>query len=100
MDFTKFSANPFDCGSSGVTGVNLKPICFAYALRSSPKYGGPLSDVRVLGMPWVERMRFRTGLSFLKLVEVTISTSGYLRVLINHHMHIVLASDRAFKVRM
>ena len=65
IDFTKFSANPFACGSSGVTGLSVNPICFAYVSRSWLKYGGPLSEVTDSGIPCVEKIRSKIGRSFL-----------------------------------
>ena len=54
--------------------LNLKRL--AYAERSSPLYGGRFS-VLSAEIPWVANIRSRAGFILLKLVLLTMSTSGY-----------------------
>ena len=73
--FTNLSANPLLWGSFGVTGWFLKPLVFAYQAISSLKYVERV--VSCSGVPCVATVLFKHGSSLLKLVEETISTSGY-----------------------
>ena len=75
--FMKLSANPLLWMSFGLTGWCVKLIFFIYPAISSLKWGELLSVVSCSGIPCVTMILSRHGSSLLKLVEETISTSGY-----------------------
>ena len=61
----------FARGCSGVTRPCLKPICMALK-------GGPESVLQTDGMPNIENMRSRPGMTLLAEMEVKASTTGNL----------------------
>ena len=72
--FINASAVAFPCGHNGVC---LIPNDFMYDVNSSPKNGGPLSDLTSSGIPCLANIASSLGMVALAEVFVTCSTSGY-----------------------
>ena len=72
----KRSTSPLACGHNGVMRRCVNPRSLPMFLKSSPWNGGPLSICTVYGMPCLEKMLSRFGITVLAEVDLMISTSG------------------------
>ena len=70
--FTKRSASPLALGQYGVILRCLKPRWLANFSNSSPLNGGPLSDLGISEMPYLENMASSFGIAAFADVVVEI----------------------------